>query len=74
MGLETILAVIAAFAVIASSVNMAMAFKMNEDWSKFAGRLIDDMDKMNTQWAEFYRSLEKYRVYAKDCGQKEDKQ
>ena len=61
MGLETILAIIAAFAVIASSVNMATAFKINKDWSRFAGRLIDDMDKMNTQWAEFYKQVIEHR-------------
>lgn len=55
MGIETILAIIAAFSIIASAVNMAMAFKMNEDWSKM-------YRQMNKDWAEFYKKLSDYRI------------
>ena len=54
MGIETILAIIAAFSIIASAVSMATAYKINEDWSKM-------YCQMNKDWAEFYKKLVEHR-------------
>lgn len=62
MGNETLLAMIAAFAIIASAVNVAMSLKMNALWSNFAHRLLDDMNKMHSDWTEFYKKLDDYRI------------
>ena len=54
MGIETILAIIAAFSIIASAVSMATAYKINEDWSKM-------YCQMNKEWAEFYKKLGEHK-------------
>lgn len=52
---ETILAMIAAFAIIGSAVTMATAWRINEGWSKFTAQ-------QNKEWAEFYLKITEEQV------------
>jgi hypothetical protein len=44
---ETILAIIAACAIIAAALMAALAYRMNEQWTRHC-------EKINREWYEFY--------------------
>jgi peptidoglycan/LPS O-acetylase OafA/YrhL len=46
-GSETILAIIAACAIIAAALMAALAYRMNEQWTRHC-------EKINREWYEFY--------------------
>ena len=48
MGTETILAIIAACAIIAAVLMAVFAYRLNEQWTEL-------MNKMNCDWLEFTR-------------------
>jgi hypothetical protein len=64
MGTETILAIIATFAIIAAAMMFALAYGMNEKWVRHCRKLTDlcndqneVMRKMNREWYEVYMKM-----------------
>ena len=61
---ETILAIIAAFAIIAAAMMFALAYRMNEKlsscnrrWADLCDQQNDLMRKMNREWNEAYMKM-----------------
>lgn len=50
MGTETILAIIAAFSIIAAALMSTLAYRMNEQWTSHC-------EKINREWYEFYKIM-----------------
>ena len=64
MGTETILAIIAAFAIIAAALMAGLAYRLNEKWENHCENFADLLDeqnkflmKMNREWCEVYTRL-----------------
>jgi hypothetical protein len=63
-GSETVLAVVACCAMLASILMVAFAYRLNEKWTERCAALADICDKqnelmerMNTEWLKFYDSV-----------------
>jgi hypothetical protein len=64
MGTETILAIIAACAIIAAVLMVALAYRLNEKWASHCEKFADLLDeqnhflaKMNQDWYEAYMKM-----------------
>jgi hypothetical protein len=72
MGTETILAIIAACAIIAAAMMFAMAYRMNEKWVRHCRKMTDlfndqngAMKEMNREWYEIYMKMVELKAEAK---------
>ena len=61
---DTLMAIIAAFAIIAAAMMFALAYRMNEKWVRHCRKLTDlcndqndMMRKMNREWYEVYMKM-----------------
>ena len=71
MGIETILAIIAAFAIIAAALMAALAYRLNENWASHCKNFADLLDeqnhflaKMNKDWYNAYTRLVELKAEA----------
>lgn len=69
---DTLMAIIAAFAIIAAALMAVLAYRLNEKWANHCANfanLLDEQNKflmkMNREWAEAYTRLVELKAEAK---------
>lgn len=68
---DTLMAIIAAFAIIAAALMAGLAYRLNEKWANHCENFADLLDeqnkflmKMNREWAEAYMKMVDMKVEA----------
>lgn len=73
--MESILAAISAMAILGGITAWVFAWKINNEWAEYTKRLIRETERMNADWADFYRMVcekekrsEKSSIQQRDTG------
>ena len=66
--MESILATISVVAFLAAITAWSFAWKISRDWAEYTKRLIRETERMNADWADFYRMICEERKLKDDKG------
>lgn len=70
--MESILAAISTLSILAGITAWAFAWRINNTWAEYTKRLIRETERMNADWADFYRMICEREKEGVGDGKKQD--
>ena len=65
---DTLMAVLTVISLLAAITAWTFAWKINHGWAEYTKRLIQETEKMNSDWIDFYHQLLMERKAQEDKG------